>query len=113
MSQVKLGELGQWFGRRNKHPKALVGAVSRAYWRWNHKYCLSKRTGIAPYFQLITAGVIFFYAINYGRISKYFYFDEFFRFLKIYKMAKINQTKMCTFFFYFPLTAQHRNYKYH
>jgi len=26
---VKLGELGAWFGRRNKSPRAMVGAMSR------------------------------------------------------------------------------------
>ncbi|PSN48097.1 putative ATP synthase subunit f [Blattella germanica] len=29
LSQVKLGELGSWLGRRNKNPKAMVAAVSR------------------------------------------------------------------------------------
>lgn len=27
--QLKLTEVGAWFGRRNKNPRALVGAVSR------------------------------------------------------------------------------------
>lgn len=70
-SQIKLGEVGSWLSRRNKSPQALVGVFSRAYWRWNHKYCQARRTGIAPYFQLITAGMIFFYCINSQRISKY------------------------------------------
>lgn len=28
-AQVKLGELGSWFARRNKSPRAMVGAISR------------------------------------------------------------------------------------
>ncbi|XP_018323983.1 putative ATP synthase subunit f, mitochondrial [Agrilus planipennis] len=71
LSQVKLGELSAWFARRNKSPQAIAGAISRAYWRWNHKYFLPKRNGIAPYFQVITASMIFFYVINYGKIRKH------------------------------------------
>jgi len=27
--QVKLSEIGAWLGRRNKNPRAFVGAISR------------------------------------------------------------------------------------
>jgi hypothetical protein len=52
-----------------------MGTVSRAFWRWQHKYCQPKRAGIAPFYQVIVGSMIFFYAINYGKISK-FYFDK-------------------------------------
>lgn len=68
--QVKVGEITAWLGRRDKNPRALVSAVSRAWWRWNHKYVLPKRSGIAPFFQLVTGSMLFFYVINYGKISK-------------------------------------------
>ncbi|KAL9704400.1 hypothetical protein quinque_007918 [Culex quinquefasciatus] len=42
--QVKLGELGAWFGRRDKNPRAAVGAV-------------------------IVGGMVFFYTINYGKLK--------------------------------------------
>lgn len=71
MAQTKIGELGAWLGRRDKTPRAAIGAISRAYWRWNHKYCLSKRVGVAPFFQIVTVGMIFFYSINSQRIGKY------------------------------------------
>jgi len=67
--QVKVGELAKWLGRRNKSPSAFAGAVSRAYWRWNHKYFQAKRVGVAPLFQVIAASVIFFYSINYARMQ--------------------------------------------
>lgn len=70
LSQVKISELGAWFGRRNKSPQAIAGACSRAWWRWQHKYVQPKRAGIAPFFQLVTASMIFFYAINYGKMSE-------------------------------------------
>ncbi|XP_013118702.1 putative ATP synthase subunit f, mitochondrial [Stomoxys calcitrans] len=66
--QVKLGELGAWFGRRNKTPNAMAGAMSRAWWRWNHKYVQPKRAGIAPFFQITAVAMTFFYVINYGKI---------------------------------------------
>lgn len=69
--QVKIGELGAWFGRRQKNPRALAGLFSRAWWRWQHKYMLPKKASIAPFFQLTLAACTFFYIINYGKISKY------------------------------------------
>lgn len=66
--QVKLSELGAWIGRRAKSPSAIAGACSRAWWRWQHKYIQPKRAGIAPFFQLTFAAMIFFYSINYGKI---------------------------------------------
>lgn len=70
LAQVKISELGAWFGRRNKSPQALMGGLSRAWWRWQHKYVQPKRAGIAPMFQLIAGSMLFFYAINYGKTSK-------------------------------------------
>ncbi|XP_019529329.1 putative ATP synthase subunit f, mitochondrial [Aedes albopictus] len=69
LGQVKLNELGAWFGRRDKNPKAAAGAVSRAFWRWQHKYWQPKRMGIAPFFQVIVGGMVFFYTINYGKLK--------------------------------------------
>lgn len=42
-----------------------------AYWRWQHKYVLPKKAGIAPVFQVIAASMIFFYTINYGKMGKF------------------------------------------
>ncbi|EAT36483.1 AAEL011437-PA [Aedes aegypti] len=47
--------------------QAAAGAVSRAFWRWQHKYWKPKRMGIAPFFQAIVGGMVFFYAINCGK----------------------------------------------
>lgn len=69
--QVKISELGAWFGRRNKSPQALMGGLSRTWWRWQHKYVQPKRAGIAPMFQLIAGSMLFFYAINYGKTSEF------------------------------------------
>jgi F-type H+-transporting ATPase subunit f len=68
-SQVKVGEIGQWFGRREKSPRALASVFSRTWWRWQHKYCQPKRSGIAPFFQVVAASMVFFYAINYGKLK--------------------------------------------
>lgn len=71
LAQVKLGKLTEWLGRRNKSPQAMVAATSRAWWRWSHKYTQPRRTGVAPYFQIVTCSMAIFYFINYQRISKY------------------------------------------
>ncbi|KAK2585634.1 hypothetical protein KPH14_010258 [Odynerus spinipes] len=68
-TQVKLGELFAWFGRRNKSPQAATQAVSRAFWRWQHKYVFPVRAGIASYFQLTMGLVVIFYCLNYKRIK--------------------------------------------
>ncbi|KAL7301352.1 putative ATP synthase subunit f, mitochondrial [Trichogramma pretiosum] len=66
---LKLGEVGAWFGRRQKTPQALAGAISRCWWRWQHNYVHPKRTGIAPFFQLAVGGMVFFYVLNYNRLK--------------------------------------------
>lgn len=68
-SELKLSEVGAWFGRRNKTPSSIAGLFSRAYWRWNHAYIQPKRGGIAPFFQVAVAGMIIFYYFNYDRIK--------------------------------------------
>ncbi|CAL4066986.1 unnamed protein product [Meganyctiphanes norvegica] len=68
LGQVKLGELGSWVGRRNLSPAGIVGACSRAWWRWQHKYMLPKKTGVAPFLQLAVGSMAFFYALNYGKM---------------------------------------------
>ncbi|XP_058060055.1 putative ATP synthase subunit f, mitochondrial [Anopheles bellator] len=67
--QVKVGEVGAWLARRDKNPRALAGVFSRAFWRWQHKYMQPKRTGIAPFFQVVVGGMVFFYTINYGKLK--------------------------------------------
>ncbi|KAF6201203.1 hypothetical protein GE061_005650 [Apolygus lucorum] len=67
--QVKLGELGQWLNRRNKSPQAIIGAMSRAWWRWQHKYVQPKRTGIAPLMQVAVGSMAVFYCFNYKRMK--------------------------------------------
>ncbi|XP_056647772.1 putative ATP synthase subunit f, mitochondrial [Diorhabda carinulata] len=67
--QVKVGEIGAWLARRNKSPSALAGAISRAYWRWQHKYVQPKRSGIAPFLHVVVGSMIFFYSINYTKLS--------------------------------------------
>jgi len=69
LGQVKLAEVPAWFARRNPSPTAMGMAVSRAYWRWNHKYSLPKHSGLTPFLQM-TAGLVgIFYVMNYSGIS--------------------------------------------
>merc|ERR1711915_98451 len=64
--EVKLGELPSWLSRRSFG--GIPGALSRAFWRWQHKYMLPKKTNFAPFGQVAVASMIFFYAINYGKM---------------------------------------------
>ncbi|XP_054013122.1 putative ATP synthase subunit f, mitochondrial [Hylaeus anthracinus] len=67
-SDLKLKEVPAWIGRREKGPRQLMGLFSRAFWRWQHKYVLPKKTGIAPIAQIVVGGSMFFYYLNYYRI---------------------------------------------
>lgn len=68
---VKLGEFLPWLNRRNKTPRAAMQVISRAFWRWQHKYVQPKQAGIAPFFQVMAASITFFYLINYGKIQRH------------------------------------------
>merc|ERR1719158_1617130 len=44
-------------------------ALSRVYWRGNHKYVLPKHCGITPALQCIVGFSAVFYLLNYQAIS--------------------------------------------
>eukprot|EP00090_Calanus_glacialis_P004909 TRINITY_DN136_c0_g1_i1.p1 TRINITY_DN136_c0_g1~~TRINITY_DN136_c0_g1_i1.p1 ORF type:complete len:109 (-),score=22.64 TRINITY_DN136_c0_g1_i1:262-588(-) len=69
MGQVKLAELPAWLARRNPSPVAIGRAMSRAYWRWNHKYALPKYCGLTPLIQMTVGLSAAFYLMNYSKIS--------------------------------------------
>lgn len=97
LSQVKLGEIGAWISRRDKNPRAIAGAFSRAWWRWQHKYVQPKRAGIAPMLQLVAGSMIFFYAINYNKMRKlteYFYLGICLTFLFFFLQKTIEITNI-------------------
>ncbi|KAK9500645.1 hypothetical protein O3M35_001873 [Rhynocoris fuscipes] len=74
--EVKLGELGSWFARRNKSPQAVAGAVSRAMWRWQHKYLHPKRAGMAAFLHFSTSMMFIFYIFNYKRMQAHRRFEH-------------------------------------
>ncbi|XP_033211080.1 putative ATP synthase subunit f, mitochondrial [Belonocnema kinseyi] len=67
--QLKLSEVNAWIGRRNKTPTAVAHAVSRAWWRWQHKYIHPRNAIFVGPMQLIFGGMVFFYYLNYGKIK--------------------------------------------
>ncbi|XP_043483650.1 putative ATP synthase subunit f, mitochondrial [Leptopilina heterotoma] len=67
--EVKLRELGSWFSRRQKSPQAFAQLVSRAWWRWQHKYMLPKNALFVGPMQLVFGGMALFYWINYGKLK--------------------------------------------
>lgn len=66
---VLLGDLGGWFHRRDKNPRAWIQCISRGYWRWQHKYVQPKRCGTAAIWHYFICSMTFFYIINHPRIS--------------------------------------------
>ena len=71
-SQVKVYQLPAWLLRRQFYnPIAWGRCMSRAYWRWNHKYCLPKNSGITPFVQCAVGFSALFYLINYNGITSH------------------------------------------
>jgi len=70
-SQVKLGEMAGWIGRRNMTPGAIVSAWSRSYWRWTHRWMHPQKTGMAGIMQMVSLTMLFFYVTNYGKYRKH------------------------------------------
>ena len=66
--EVKLRDLPEWIGRREKGFKPFASLISRAHWRWQLKYMHPRKATMAPIYQVIMAGAIFGYVINYLRI---------------------------------------------
>ena len=71
-----MGELPGWFSRRSMNPIDWSRAVSRAYWRWNHKYMQPKYCGLTPLIQLAFGSMAFFYVLNYGKFSESRFFTS-------------------------------------
>merc|ERR1711972_544778 len=68
LGQVKVKELPGWLARRGKSPIAIGRALSRAHWRWAHKYWLPVRSGVAGPIQLAMGLSVFFYFLNYPKM---------------------------------------------
>merc|ERR1712001_428998 len=72
LREVKVYQLPAWLLRRQFYnPIAYGRALSRVYWRWNHKYCLPKFCGITPFVQMSVGFSALFYIMNYGSISEH------------------------------------------
>ena len=52
LGETKVADLPKWFARRSFTPTAAGRSVSRAYWRWAHKFMQPKYTGIVPVVQV-------------------------------------------------------------
>uniref|UniRef100_A0A5S6Q6P7 ATP synthase subunit f, mitochondrial n=1 Tax=Trichuris muris TaxID=70415 RepID=A0A5S6Q6P7_TRIMR len=73
---VKLGELPEWFARRDKSPKAIMAALSRGYHKWAFDWFSPRLMNMAPFFQLAAGMAILrmiFCHDNFKREASYFY----------------------------------------
>jgi len=70
LSQVKVYQLPVWLLKKQWYnPIAYGRAMSRAYWRWNHKYVLPKYSGLTPFLQCAVGFSAVFYLMNSGNIA--------------------------------------------
>jgi len=53
LSQVKLGEVGSWLGRRNFGLSAVTSAIGRSIWRYKFKYLEVKKSNAAALYHFI------------------------------------------------------------
>jgi len=66
ISQVKLGELPGWIGRRSMDPLSMVRAVGRSWQGWRQRWFLVKSPGFAPVGQLMMGMTILWYLRKYN-----------------------------------------------
>lgn len=68
--EVQLKDLSSWISRRKITPFTIGGAISRAFWRWQHKYVQPRKTGIAPFFQVVVGSGMVFYLLNFDKMKR-------------------------------------------
>ena len=52
LGETRVGDLPKWLSRRNYSPTAMGRCLSRAYWRWQHKYMQPRYAGLTPAIQV-------------------------------------------------------------
>lgn len=67
---VQLKDLQAWFSRRKISLSSVTGACSRAFWRWQHKYVLPRKCGMAPFFHVVGVCGAIFYILNFDKIRR-------------------------------------------
>ncbi|CAI9724369.1 Hypothetical predicted protein [Octopus vulgaris] len=65
LSEVKIGEITSWVGRRNMSPTGMVRAVNRGHWRWLQNYFLTKKGGSAGVAQFCVLISLSYYFLQY------------------------------------------------
>lgn len=70
LKDVKLGELGSYWARRNKTPGAVVSEMGRLHHYWQFRFAKARYNGTTPYYQLAAFWVIVFAIFNIDKQSK-------------------------------------------
>ena len=65
LADVKMRDLLQWIGRRNKTPRAFAQLASRTYYRWIKKFVEPRKTGMAPLVQVLVLTSFLSYCVNW------------------------------------------------
>ncbi|XP_008328447.1 ATP synthase F(0) complex subunit f, mitochondrial [Cynoglossus semilaevis] len=69
LRDVKLGELGAWFGSRDMSPKGIISAICRGRDRYLNKYIYVKKGGIGGIAMILTGYVALSYVWEYDHIK--------------------------------------------
>ncbi|KAK6643059.1 hypothetical protein RUM43_004562 [Polyplax serrata] len=70
-SQVKLGEFGAWLSRRDKSPRGIMRALSRAYWKHNMTWIAPKKPGPAGFIHLMCACTLMSFCLDYPTLKSH------------------------------------------
>lgn len=71
LMQTKIGDFGNWLGRREFSLRAIGQALTRASWRYNKKYLMPKKANAAfVYHVALVAFVFSYFTGDYDEKSK-------------------------------------------
>lgn len=65
LSEVKVGDVASWIGRRNASPHGIIRAINRAHWRWMQKYLLVRKGGASGVAQFCVLMCTSYYFLQY------------------------------------------------
>lgn len=70
-AEVKVADLTAWLMRRDKSPRAITGAISRARFRWQDKFAEPRRARLAPFLQFLVLLSASSYLLQWKTLREY------------------------------------------
>ena len=69
LADVKMRDLVQWIGRRNKTPRAFAQMFGRALYRWEDKFVQPRKAGFAGFLHVVLLSCTFSYLIQWKTLK--------------------------------------------